>query len=78
MATTIKYPSSIDKFCGYCWEWQETYYDVDPETHAADEVTEFCSLCDEDGSLHDSEIEAREIARYDADSNYGDAMRKGE
>lgn len=76
MTTTTKYPTSIDKFCGYCWEWQETYYDVDPETHDADDVTEFCSLCDEDGFLTDSEIEARETARQDADAARGEAMRE--
>lgn len=72
-----KYPTHDSKFCGYCWEWQETYYDVDPETHSADEVTEFCSLCNEDGFLTDSEIEAREIARDNQGDYYHDMAREG-
>ena len=78
MTEQAKYPTSTDKFCGYCWEWQETYYNADPETTDADEVTEFCSLCDEDGFLTDSESEALETARYNDDANYADALRKGE
>lgn len=72
-----KYPTHDSKFCGHCWDWQETYYDADPETTPADEVTEFCSGCDEDGFLCDSEIEAREIARDNQADYYYDMAREG-
>lgn len=74
-----------DMFCANCDEWRETLIQVDafmgedgvPEWD--DTIGEaFCSVCEEEAWLFDSEEEAVQAARENYEADRADAIRKGE
>jgi transcription initiation factor TFIIIB Brf1 subunit/transcription initiation factor TFIIB len=56
----------MDKFCSDCWEWVDTVEDENGET--------VCAEC-EWVNVFDSEIEADEALRWDADLARGEMER---